>query len=328
MGPDDATHPGPVTAPAPPRPHTRARTQLLLGLAPLLLVCAVLVAVLVVRLAAAQAPLEAASELATATVDETGLAPDGRGVSVQIPDGGETRRGVLVFRQPVAAASGAEVSVQYDPDSPAGDTAVYADGDAAHRAVQDIVFGLAVVAFVALLALVLTALRLHSRTRLRRRPAVRATSTRVVVRTGLLVRSWLELGTASGVRWLPVYWSPELAALPEGAAVELRGDPARDRLVLPIVDGAEVWPSGRLRAGTPRGERRTAAPEADAPRVGWGRQVRSDVLLALAAPLLGLVWAYLDDSGPAGFAVASVLAAAVIFWLTELLGSDPAPPDR
>jgi hypothetical protein len=313
---------------APARPHSRARAQLLLGLVPLLVVCAALLAVLGVRLAAAQAPLAAATEVTTARVDEAGLAPGGRGVRVEIPDGEQTRRGLLVFRQPVDAAAGTEVSVRYDPSSPVGDTAVYADGDTAHRAVQDIVFGLAVVGFVALLALVLTAVRLLSRARLRRRTAAQATATRVVVRTGLLVRSWLELGTAKGTRWLPVYWSPELAALPAGGVIELRGDPARDRLVLPVVDGAEVWPSGRLRAREPRGEQRIAAPDAEPVRAGWGRQVRSDVLLALAAPLIGLVWAYIDDSGRAGFTVATVLSAAVIFWLTELLGSDPAPPER
>jgi hypothetical protein len=56
--------------------------------------------------------------------------------------------------------------------------------------------------------------------------------------------------------------------------------------------------------------------------------VRGDVLPAVAAPLLGLAWAYLDGTGVAGFLVATALAAAVIFWLAELLGSDPAPPPR
>jgi hypothetical protein len=41
-----------------------------------------------------------------------------------------------------------------------------------------------------------------------------------------------------------------------------------------------------------------------------------------------VLWAYLDGSGPAGFAGATVLAAGVLFWLTQLLGSDPLPPSR
>jgi hypothetical protein len=56
--------------------------------------------------------------------------------------------------------------------------------------------------------------------------------------------------------------------------------------------------------------------------------VRSDLVVVFAAPLLGLLWAYLDGSGLAGFAGATVLAAGVLFWLTQLLGSDPLPPPR
>jgi hypothetical protein len=99
--------------------------------------------------------------------------------------------------------------------------------------------------------------------------------------------------------------------------------------VLPVVDGAEVWPSGRLRARPPRGERHVVVPE-DAPDrpPSWARQVRSDLVVVFAAPLLGLLWAYLDGSGPAGFGSATVLAAGVLFWLTQLLGSDPLPPPR
>jgi hypothetical protein len=194
--------------------------------------------------------------------------------------------------------------------------------------VEDVLFGLVAVAFVAVCATALTLLRLLTRVRLRRAPAGEATATRVVVREGLLVRSWLELGTPAGARWLPVYWSPEVAALQPGDRIGLRGDPGRDRLVLPVVDGAEVWPSGRVRPRPPRGERRTAVPGPGAARVPWRRQVRSDVVPTVAAPLLGLVWAYVDGSGVAGFLIATVVAAAVIFWVAQLTGSDPAPPPR
>jgi hypothetical protein len=318
-----------MTAPAPPRPHRRARTQLVLGLAPLLVACAGVLVVLAVRLGDAQAPLAAATGTATATVVEAGRDAGRRGVSVRFADAdGRQRAGELVFRDRVQGTAGAELPVRYDPRSPADDTAVFADGDAAHRAVQDVLFGIAAVAFVAVLATLLTLLRLVTRARLRRAPAAEATATRVVVREGLLVRSWLELGTAAGTWWVPVYWSPELAALPPVGRIELRGAPGRDRLVLPVVDGAEVWPSGRVRARPPRGERRTAVPGPDEPAVRWSRQVRGDVLPAVAAPLLGLAWAYVDGSGVAGFAVATIVAAVVLFWLAALLGSDPAPPPR
>jgi hypothetical protein len=149
----------------------------------------------------------------------------------------------------------------------------------------------------------------------------------VVVRQGLLVRSWLELRTAGGERWLPVHWAPEVSALAPGSRVELRGDPDRRRPVLPIIDGAEIWPSGRLRERPPRGEQHAAAAEPGV-RAGWGRQARVDLAPLLAAPLLGLLWAYVDESGAAGFVVATVVAAATLFWLLQLLGSDPAPPPR
>ncbi|WP_448625431.1 hypothetical protein [Geodermatophilus sp. URMC 64] len=317
------------TPAAPPRPHRRAATQLLLGYLPLLTVGVVLLAVLAVRLSATREPLAAATATATASVVDSGRPPDGRGVSVTFEDDdGARRTGVLVLRDPIEVEAGRQVTVQYDPASPAEDTAVYANGDAAHRAVEDVLFGIVATLFVVLLASVVTGLRFLARRRLRRAPVTEATASRVVVRQGLVVRSWLELATARGQRWLPVHWSPELAALEPDSPIELRGDVA-GRAVLPVVDGAEVWPSGRLRSRAPRGERRVAAP-ADAPArpATWGRQVRSDVVVVFAAPLLGLLWAYVDGSGVAGFVFATALSAALLFWLAQLLGSDPSPPER
>jgi hypothetical protein len=179
-----------------------------------------------------------------------------------------------------------------------------------------------------LIATGVTGLRVLRLRRLRRAPASEALGSRVVVRQGLVVRSWLELATARGQRWVPVHWSPELAALEPDSPVGVRGDLA-GRWVLPVVDGAEVWPSGRLRARPPRGERSVVVPE-DAPDrpPTWARQVRGDAVVVFAAPLLGLLWAYLDGSGLAGFAGATVLAAAATFWVTQLFGSDPSPPSR
>jgi hypothetical protein len=318
-----------MTPPAALRPHRRAATQLLVGYLPLLAVGIVLVAVLAVRLSVEREPLADATRTATATVVASGEAPDGRGVSVTLDGGGGARRaGVVVLRDPQDIPAGAHVAVRYDPTSPADRTAVYADGDAAHRAVEDVLFGIVATVAVVLVASAVTGLRVLRLRRLRRSPASAATASRVVVRRGLFVRSWLELATARGVRWLPVHWSPELAALEPDSPVELRGD-VGGRSVLPVLGVAEVWPSGPLRGRPPRGERTVVVPE-DAPDgpVGWARQVRSDLVVVFAAPLLGLVWAYVDGSGPAGFGFATALAAVVLFWLSQLLGSDPAPPPR
>jgi len=317
-----------VGSPVRPRPHRRARSQLLLGLLPLLAVCAVVLTVLGLRLDAAREPLAAASEPARATVVRSGVAPDGRGVELAIDAADGERTGVAVFRQRVDAAAGTEIAVRYDPGSPTGDTAVHVDGDAAERTVRDILFGVVAVAFVALLAGAVTGLRLLGRRRLHGAPATEVPAARVVVRQGLLVRSMLELRTGRGLRWLPVHWSPEVAALRPGTRIQLRGDPERDRLVLPVIDGAEVWPSGRITGKPPRGELHAAVPDPDPAPVTWSRQVRSDLVPVFAAPLLGLLWAYVDESGVAGFAVATGVAAAVLFWLTQLLGSDPRPPPR
>ncbi len=310
---------------APPRPHTRARSQLLLGLAPLVVVCVALLVVLGVRLAEVRAPLAAATASGVARVVASGQEPGGRGVSVSI-DG--TRTGVVVLAEPQDVAAGATVAVRYDPSSPVGATAVYADGDAAHRTVQDLLYGLVLVVFVLVVAPLVTGLPVLGRRRLRSAPPATVSASRVVNRRGLAVRSWLELRTAAGRRWLPVYWSPERAALEPDSTITVLGDPARGRLVLPVIDGVEVWPSGRLRAREPRGEVRLAEPGAVSLTAGWGRQVRSDVVVVGAAPLLGVLWAYLDGSGVGGFVVAAVLSGAVLFWLTELVGSDPAPPRR
>jgi hypothetical protein len=71
-----------------------------------------------------------------------------------------------------------------------------------------------------------------------------------------------------------------------------------------------------------------ADPDPEAAGTRWRRQVRGDLVPVLMAPVLGILWAYLDGAGPGGFAVATALAAGVLFWLPQLLGSDPAPPPR
>lgn len=317
-----------MNAPARPRPHQRAVRQLLLGLVPLLLIGAGVLAVLAVRLSAAEAPLDAATATAQATVVASGRPPAGRGIAVTIDAGGQTRTGLLVLPQQVTVPPGAELTVQYDPDSPVDATAVHLAGDAAHRDLENILFGIAVVGAVLVATAVLTLWRLLSRLRLRRAPTAEVTATRVIVRQGLLVRSWLELVTAHGIRWLPVYWSPELARLVPGSLLRVHGDPGRRSLVMPGLDGAELWPSGRLRRRPPRGDRSEADPEPEPAGTGWGRQVRGDAVALVFAPVLGLLWAFVDTSGVAGFVVATVVAAGVLFWLPQLLGSDPAPPDR
>lgn len=316
-----------MTAPVRPRPHRRAVSQLWLGLGPLVGVGTVLLVVLGGQLAGARAPLADATATAVARVVETGRPPGDRGVLVTFDDDGDTRAGRIVLAQAVAVEPGAEVTVRYDPTAADGpSTTVFTDGDAATRRVQNLVASMVVVAAALLAAAGSTARVGLTRRRLRRRPAVRLTATRLVIRRGLLVRSWLELETARGTRWLPVFWTPELTGLPQDSRIEVRGNPVTDRLVLPVVEGAEVWPSGRLRDRAPRGEQRAPRSARDPQPAGLLRQVRMDLVAVFVAPLLGLVWAYLDEGGVASFAGGTALSAVGVFWLFQRLGSDPEAP--
>ncbi len=320
----------PTSPRSPGRPHTRAVRQVLLGLVPVLVVGAVLLTVLALRLPAAQAPLAAADATAQATVLSSGLAPAGRGVQVGFDDAdGVARTGVLVLRRAVDVAAGTPVTIQYDPSGVTGPgSRVYADSDAAHGAVGDVLFGLVVVALVVLAVAVVSGLRLLTRRRLARRATSTVTATHLVVRRGLLVRSWLELGTPRGLRWLPVHWAPEVDRLVADTRIQVHGDPTQDSLLLPVLAGQQVWPSGRMRRSEPRGEVRQAGVDPTAADVGMTRQLRADGVAAVLAPVLGVLWAYVDGSGPAGFVVATALAATVLLWLPQVLGSDPRATSR
>jgi hypothetical protein len=316
-----------MSTPPPPRRHRRAVGQLLLGLVPVLVVGLVLLAGLAAQLPGARAPLAAATATAPATVTSDDGAPADRVVTVSFrDDDGRERTGELLLRRPVDAPPGAGITVRYDPDDDSDPVPVHADGDAASSAVTDLVFGSVAVLVVLLVVTGATAVRLGGRPRLRRRPLTRATATHVVGRQGLVLRSWLELPTPAGLRWLPVHWAAELDRLPPGSGIAVHGDAARDRLVLPVVGGAEVWPSGRLLSRAPRGDLRPAGVDPAADDVGLARQARADGVLPFLAPVLGLLWAYVGEGGLGAFLVATALAAAVLFWLPQLLGSNPRAP--
>ena len=312
-------------APHPPRPHRRAARQLLLGLVPVLVVGLVLLVALGVRLGSAREPLAAATATAPATVTATGTAPEGRGLEVVFADAaGAERTGLVELARPLPVPVGAALTVRYDPSAPAGARAlVHTDGDAADSTAEGVVFGLVLVVLVLVVVAALTLARLLGRPRLRSRPTTVVPATHVMASQGLLVRSWLELTTAAGRRWLPVHWAPELERLTPGSRVTLHGDPARDSLALPVLDGAEVWPSGRLRSSEPRGQVRQAPVVPDAVELGMARQARADGVLPFLAPVLGLLWSYVNSDGVPGFLTATALSAAVLFWLQQLLGSDP-----
>lgn len=318
---------GPTSHDKPPRTDThapRARAQLILGVLPVTVVALVLLAVLGASLPSARAPLSAATETATAEVLRNGTAPDGRGVEVSFTDAeGDEQTGIIVLARPEDIPEGAEIGVQYDPVDPQG---VYAEGDAAHLTVRNLLFGMFWIGLVLVICAGITAFRLVTRPRLRRREATVASARRVRVRRGLSDRSWLVLDHAGAESWVPVYWDSALSSLQRDTPITVHGNPRRDRLVMSLIDGTPIWPSGGRRANAPKGEASQPPPQDPAPRRSLLRQVRGDAAGLLFAPLFGLLWAYTDESGVTGFLAATALSAAVLFWLPSIYGSDPTGP--
>ncbi|MDQ4038578.1 MAG: hypothetical protein M3313_09575 [Actinomycetota bacterium] len=314
-----ADEPAPERGAAP-----RAKGQLLLGILPVTVICVVLLSILGAALPAARAPLSAATQTATAEVVNNGVAPDGRGVEVTYTDdAGDEQDATIILARPEDIPEGAEIGVQYDPAEPA---TVYAEGDAAHLTVRNLLFGLFWVGLVLAICLGVTGFRLISRPRLSRRAATSVSARRVRVRRGLSDRSWLVLDHEGRATWVPVYWDETVSALEPNTPITVHGNPRRDRLVLPIIDGRPIWPSGGRRSSAPKGEATQLPPENPVPRRSLLRQARADAAALLFAPLFGILWAYTDDSGVTGFLAATAVSAAVLFWLPSIFGSDPTGP--
>lgn len=294
--------------------------QIVLGLIPLVLIAVVSLVLLGQRLGEARAPLLAATAEAEATVTGTGLGASGRQISVEYVDGdGQQQTARLTADRVVDVPLGELITVAYDPERPG---VVYAPGDETTASVNDLVNGLLVVGVLLVVAVVTTLVRLLRRRGLTRREPQQVRVHREKYRRGLVDRSWLVVRSEDLVSWVPVYWDDALqqvGAVPE--LVTVYGDPDRDTLLGFEVDGQPVWPSGRRRRVTPRGRERELPDARGA--VSLARQARVDVTGAFAAPLIGVLWAYIDGSGPAGAVFATVVAAGLLFWLPSVYGSDP-----
>lgn len=298
----------------------RAVRQILLGLIPLVVIAVVSLVLLTLRLGEASEPLRTATETADAEVIATALGADARQISVEYTDAdGERQSARLTLDRATDIPLGARLSVVYDPDRPG---MVYVQGDAVTSTVGDLVNGLLIVGLVLVVALVVTVVRLIGRRRLGAREPHQLMVHREKYRRGIADRSWLVVHSGESRPWVPVYWDPALAEIEETPRlVSVYGDPERDKLLGFEVSGAPIWPSGRRRAAAPKGRER----ELEAPTDGGSllRQTRTDLVGVFAAPLIGILWAYIDGSGPAGFVFATAVAAGVLFWLPSAYGSDP-----
>ncbi|HEY2695857.1 MAG TPA: hypothetical protein VGJ45_10345 [Pseudonocardiaceae bacterium] len=284
---------------------------------------AVLVVCAVIGTWSALSYVDANRQLARLTGRTVGFVTGGSGTTADIT--------WQTFHASVAMAGnappiGTRTQIAYDPRNPADaiipGAHLLADADQGRS-------GLAFAALVALLVLAVDAIWLLRRLRLRSGQPM--TVRRIRVQRRLMSRSWLETEPAAGTRqrWIPVYWDPILAQLPSPVEVTLHGDPRIDRLVTVEANGILLYPAGRVTAREPLG-RRTDSPSqpdqhalAKARTAGALRQLRVDAALIVPAPLLGLVWAYLDQGGVPSWCGATALCATLAIWLAAIRGSDP-----
>ncbi len=257
---------------------------------------------------------------------------EGRTVDVRWSAAGVHRTDTVALAVP-APPVGARTEIAYDPRDP---TTVFIPGSTELAAVDRAASGVAFSGLLAAVVLVTAGWQVISRRRLRRRPGqpmhVRPMHVRRVrVQSGLLTRSWLELDSpapeSTAQRWIPVHFDPVLVTLPAPTTVQLHGDPQPHRLVAADVDGIWLHPSGPVRAGEPRGRRIDSPARPDALQIaatpGWRRQLRADAGLLTPAPIVGLLWVFLDGGGVLTWACATALTATLALWWAALRGSDP-----
>jgi hypothetical protein len=304
--------------------------HLVVCLAPLLVLGAVLIALLGVRFTAALRPLQQATADATGTVTRSGLG-DGDELELRWTDGQGVQH-TNIIRVPGIREVPKTVPLRYVPSDP---SRVYVGGDATYVRLRNLFYDAFLVVVVLLIVLAVSVVHVLRRLAAERRTAHTLPTTHAQSRRGLIHRSWLLLNEADREWWVPVHWEPVLGSTLAKTPCKVHGRPLADRVLVVDVHGTSVWQSGRKRPVSPRGDVITAATpwskaaqrradEADLPPpAGLLRQFRADAALLAAAPLLGLIWSYLDTSGTAGFVGGTLLMAGVLFWLPSIIGSDP-----
>jgi hypothetical protein len=301
--------------------------HVIFGLVPLLVVGPIVIVLLAVRLADESAPVRAATGQATATVQRIGLGDDRREIELTWTDAEGTQHTSIVHSaSPSSVAVGSQVALHYQPDDP---SRVFVSGDDTTRRLTDLGFGIVLSALLVLGILAATAVHVARRLAAERRPATTLPVSYARSRFGITRRAWLLVEDAGQMWWVSVHWDPVLETLAPGEKALVHGRPARDRVVTFDIGGTHVWQAGPRRTRPPRGEidREGVDPVRTDRVVGTDlpltRQFRADAALLAAAPILGLLWAYVDDGGKVSFLLATVLAGAALFWVPTVRGSDP-----
>jgi hypothetical protein len=297
------------------------------GLLPLLVVGPVVILVLAIRLAADSAPVRAATARATATVDRTRLADDERSLQISwVDDTGARHTSTIRTDRPSDIPVGSQLTVRYQPGDP---SRVFVTGDETTGRLTDLSFGILLAALLTAAVLGASAVHIARRRATERRPATSLPVSYARSKFGLNRRAWLLVEENGVTWWVSVHWDPVLETLGPGETALVHGRPARDRVLTFDIDGTYVWQAGRRRLAPPRGEidREGVDPESTDRVVGTdvplGRQFRADAGLLAAAPILGILWAYVDDGGRESFVLATLLAGAALFWVPSVRGSDP-----
>lgn len=304
---------------------TRPLRYGLLTAALVLAVCGVLAAASWLALSRAEAVIATATARTEGTVG--GATATGHAVELRWTRPGTTPRTDAVELAGTLPPAGTRTQVAYDPAHL--DAAPLIPGAAVLVDADRDLTDLALAGAVAVVVVVLAGWQLPSRRWAARRPGRPLAVRRVRYRSGLLSRSYLETD-AEPQRWIPVHFDPVLVGLPAPTTVLLHGDPWRHRLVGVRVDGRVLPVSGGVRRDEPRGRRTDNPARPDAAAAGRGaalaglrRQLRTDLPLLVAAPVVALLWTYLDGGGPLTWVGASALLGALALLYAAVRGSDP-----
>lgn len=295
--------------------------HVVVGLLPLLVVGTAVLVALAIRLAETSAPVREATARATATVERTGFGPDGRDLEVAwTDDTGAERRSTIRADRDTDVPVGAQIVVRYRPGDPGR---VFVNGDETSAEIGDLTFGVVAAGLLMTGALGASAVHVARRRAAERRPATRLPVSYDRSRFGVLHRSWLVVEDAGRSWWVSVHWEPVLDQLAPGTPVAVHGRPSRDRVIVADVAGTPVWQAGRTRSAPPRGVVEEDGPRREQQDVPLVRHLRADAALLAAAPVLGLLWAYVDDGGVVSWVLATALSGAALLWVPTVRGSDP-----
>lgn len=309
----------------------RATRQMALGLVPLALIGIVVIVVLAVLGTGTANKLSQATGRATGVVQHVGSSGRDRQATIEWTDKSGTRH-TSQISYPAAShpASGDKIGLHYVPGDPAR---VYSGGDVTYDRLNSLVAGVLYAVLILVVAAMTTGVRLWRRASVGSRPASTVKLSRVRTRFGLIHRSWLVAARGNTERWVPVFWDPVLSGVRADTPMKVHGDLEGGGPIAVDLSGTRLWSSGRVRRTAPRGQQianpgtystKDKLPDEPVQRISLGRHAFGDIGIVIIAPILGILWAYINGLGPAGFGVATALLAGVLFWIPSCYGSDPS----